>query len=143
MDNLLSKFPRDQKRGLIEGRMSKLPDLITCLDFRAIKSAVSLKGQASEAPPKNSSDFRAIKSAVSLKVCPCAGMENPADDFRAIKSAVSLKGRGRGSLGSIPASFPRDQKRGLIEGISCLPPFVKREFQKQTQRCERGLRQKF
>ena len=59
--------------------------------FRAIKSAVSLKGRMIILDTERKAHFRAIKSAVSLKGF--YGRFHVGDDmnFRAIKSAVSLK----------------------------------------------------
>ena len=61
------------------------------------------------------SDFRAIKSAVSLKHARSAGFGRGLADFRAIKSAVSLKRHNPRVRVSLSVLFPRHQKRGLIE----------------------------
>ncbi len=77
-------------------------------------------------PPSVAEDFRAFKSAVSLK----HGLRRPRTlqriDFRAFKSAVSLKRHTAGGCGGQAAIFPRLQKRGLIEAMKremrlCLP----------------------
>ncbi len=87
------------------------------VDFRAFKSAVSLK----QAPPKEKKTqrphFRAFKSAVSLKLVRQCGRLVRRFHFRAFKSAVSLKQDGFSASGKLDAIFPRLQKRGLIEAI--------------------------
>ncbi len=64
-------------------------------------------------------DFRAFKSAVSLKQAFARGAGAAAGYFRAFKSAVSLKQVDFLPIVEIDTEFPRLQKRGLIEARRC------------------------
>ena len=66
-------------------------DQLDPTNFRAFKSAVSLKQLGLLALAFLALHFRAFKSAVSLKLEGGFPVGGAAEDFRAFKSAVSLK----------------------------------------------------